>query len=101
MRPDLVDICRQLSALPGLHTLGITSNGLALKRQLPQLQAAGLNALNISLDTLRPDRFEVLTRRQGHSRVLGAIEEALRLGFDPVKVGRRRGWTGMRWGGNS
>jgi len=64
----------------------------------PQLKAAGLNALNISLDTLRPDRFEALTRRQGHARVLGAIEEALRLGYDPVKV-RLWGWGLGGWGG--
>jgi hypothetical protein len=51
-----------------------------------QLKAAGLSALNISLDTLRPDRFEAMTRRGGHARVLAAIEEALRLGYDPVKV---------------
>ena len=46
----------------------------------------GLSALNISLDTLRPERFEAMTRRRGHERVMGAIEHALRLGFDPVKV---------------
>jgi cyclic pyranopterin phosphate synthase len=51
-----------------------------------QLQEAGLNALNISLDTLRPDRFEALTRRAGHGKVLASIEEALRLGFAPLKV---------------
>ncbi|GBF99286.1 hypothetical protein Rsub_12046 [Raphidocelis subcapitata] len=86
VRPDLADICSRLSALPGLRTLALTSNGIALKRQLPQLKAAGLSALNISLDTLRPDRFEALTRRGGHARVLAAVEEALRLGYDPVKV---------------
>ena len=52
-----------------------------------QLKAAGLNALNISLDTLQPQRFEALTRRGGHARVVAAIREALDLGFDPVKVG--------------
>lgn len=45
-----------------------------------------MNALNISLDTLRPDRFEALARRGGHGRVLAAIEEAVRLGYNPVKV---------------
>ncbi|KIZ00996.1 Molybdopterin biosynthesis protein CNX2 [Monoraphidium neglectum] len=86
VRKDLLEICRSLSALPGLRTLAMTSNGVALKRQLPQLQEAGLNALNISLDTLRPDRFEALTRRAGHGKVLASIEEALRLGFAPLKV---------------
>ena len=48
---------------------------------------AGLNMLNISVDTLRPDRFEQMTRRRGHDRVMDAIHNAIRLGYDPVKVG--------------
>ncbi|KAG2429190.1 hypothetical protein HYH02_014123 [Chlamydomonas schloesseri] len=46
----------------------------------------GLTAVNISLDTLRPERFELLARRPGHGRVMEAIAQAARLGFDPVKV---------------
>lgn len=44
---------------------------------------AGLSLLNISLDTLQPDRFVAMTRRQGHERVLGSISQAVQLGFDP------------------
>ena len=47
---------------------------------------AGLNALNISLDTLKPDRFERMTRRRGLQRVLNSIWQAVELGFSPVKV---------------
>lgn len=43
----------------------------------------GLSLLNISLDTLQPERFVAMTRRQGHERVMGAIGQALDLGFDP------------------
>lgn len=50
---------------------------------------AGLNAINISLDTLKPERFTRLTRRQGHARVLKAIDSAVVLGYSPVKV-----WSG-------
>ena len=46
----------------------------------------GLSLLNISVDTLRPERFEAMTRRRGHDRVMGAIKRAVELGFDPVKV---------------
>lgn len=46
----------------------------------------GLSLLNISLDTLRPDRFEQMTRRRGHERVMAAILRAVELGYDPVKV---------------
>ncbi len=52
----------------------------------PPRHPAGLSAINISLDSLRPDRFETLTRRRGHQRVLAAIDTALRLGYNPVKV---------------
>ena len=64
----------------------MTTNGIRLHRNLPQLQAAGLNALNISLDTLIEERFEKLTRRKGLSRVLTSIDTAVNLGYDPVKV---------------
>ena len=47
---------------------------------------AGMSLLNISLDTLRPDRFEQMTRRRGLERVLETIQEAVDLGFKPVKV---------------
>ncbi len=43
--------------------------------------------LNISVDTLRPERFEQMTRRRGHERVMDAIHNAIQLGYDPVKVG--------------
>lgn len=52
----------------------------------PLFSTSGLKLLNISLDTLRPERFEALTRRRGHDRVLGALEDALDLGFEPLKL---------------
>ncbi|CAD7702426.1 unnamed protein product [Ostreobium quekettii] len=86
VRKDIVELTGALARIPGLRTLAMTTNGLALTRKLPALKEAGLNALNISLDTLRPDRFEKFTRRRGHDRVLQAIDLALELGYDPVKV---------------
>ncbi|CAM6109461.1 unnamed protein product [Calypogeia fissa] len=86
VRSDIEELCAQMSALPGLKTLGITTNGLVLARKLPRLQAAGLNSLNISLDSLVPAKFEFLTRRKGHSKVLQSIDTALELGYNPVKV---------------
>jgi cyclic pyranopterin phosphate synthase len=85
VRGDLADIACQLSALPGLQTLAMTTNGLVLERHLPALRRAGLSALNISLDTLKPDRFEQLTRHRGHERVLSSIHAAVAKGFS-VKV---------------
>lgn len=100
--------------MPGVRTVAMTSNGLALARRLPALQRAGLSALNLSLDSLRPERFEAMARRpvsaasppttphhllpdqpaltkrslltQGLPKVLASMDLALQLGFDSVKV---------------
>jgi cyclic pyranopterin phosphate synthase len=86
LRKDLVDIVRSISSIDGINDVGVTSNGVTLGKNLAELQNAGLNLVNISLDTLRPDRFEAMTRRKGHSRVLDTIYKALKLGYSPVKV---------------
>eukprot|EP00252_Welwitschia_mirabilis_P010343 TRINITY_DN23555_c0_g1_i1.p1 TRINITY_DN23555_c0_g1~~TRINITY_DN23555_c0_g1_i1.p1 ORF type:complete len:436 (+),score=68.01 TRINITY_DN23555_c0_g1_i1:100-1407(+) len=86
IRADLIDICNELTRLKGLKTLAMTTNGLVLTKKLTPLKAAGLNALNISLDTLAPAKFEFLTRRKGLGKVLESIEVAISLGYNPVKV---------------
>jgi molybdenum cofactor biosynthesis protein A len=86
VRKDVEVLVERLGRLPGLRTLALTTNGLLLPKKLPRLQAAGVNLLNISLDTLRPDRFAFITRRKGFENVLAAIDLALRSGYDPVKV---------------
>ncbi|CAH2109281.1 unnamed protein product [Euphydryas editha] len=86
VRKDLVDVVEELSGVPGVRTVAMTSNGLALARRLPALQRAGLRALNLSLDSLRPERFEAMARRPGLPKVLASMDLALQLGFDSVKV---------------
>ena len=86
VRKDIEGLVERLGRIPGLRTLAMTTNGLLLAKKLPALKSAGLHHLNISLDTLDPARFEAITRRGGHAQVLGAIEEALAHGYDPVKV---------------
>ncbi|KAJ0836849.1 putative lyase [Helianthus annuus] len=86
IRKDIEEICSQLSNLKGLKTLAMTTNGLALTRKLPKLKDCGLNLLNISLDTLVPAKFEFMTRRKGHERVMESIYRAVDLGYNPVKV---------------
>uniref|UniRef100_A0ACD5Z4W4 Uncharacterized protein n=2 Tax=Avena sativa TaxID=4498 RepID=A0ACD5Z4W4_AVESA len=86
VRKDLEDICLHLSGMKGLKTLAMTTNGIVLSKKLPRLKECGLNALNISLDTLIPAKFEFMTRRKGHSRVMESIDTAIELGYDPVKV---------------
>ncbi|XP_043859673.1 molybdenum cofactor biosynthesis protein 1 isoform X3 [Dromiciops gliroides] len=86
IRPDVLDIVAQLQQLDGLKTIAITTNGINLARLLPRLQAAGLSAINISLDTLVPAKFEFIARRKGFHKVMEGIHKAIELGFDPVKV---------------
>lgn len=83
---DLLRIVQELRQLNNLQTIGITTNGLALTKQLVALQQAGLDSVNISLDTLKPERYEFITRRKGWSRVLAGIDLAVQLGYDNVKV---------------
>ncbi|XP_037698811.1 molybdenum cofactor biosynthesis protein 1 isoform X2 [Choloepus didactylus] len=86
IRPDVVSIVARLHQLEGLRTIGVTTNGINLARLLPQLQKAGLSAINISLDTLVPAKFEFIVRRKGFHKVMEGIHKAIELGYNPVKV---------------
>ncbi|KAJ8645238.1 hypothetical protein MRB53_006986 [Persea americana] len=86
IRKDIEDICFQLSNLKGLKTLAMTTNGIVLAKKLPKLKECGLSSINISLDTLVPAKFEFMTRRKGHERVMESINVAVELGYNPVKV---------------
>lgn len=86
IRKDIEEICLHLSNLKGLKTLAMTTNGIVLAKKLPKLKECGLNAINISLDTLVPAKFEFMTRRKGHGRVMESINAAIELGYNPVKV---------------
>lgn len=70
----------------GIPTIGMTTNGILLHRHLEALHAAGLNRLNISLDTLDESKYMMITRRNGLKRVRDSIQMALALGFNPVKI---------------
>ncbi|XP_070497587.1 molybdenum cofactor biosynthesis protein 1 isoform X2 [Chironomus tepperi] len=83
IRKDLVDIISQLKAIPQLENVSITTNGLVLTRNLVSYQRAGLDSLNISLDTLQPKKYEQITRRKGFERVIAGIDLAIQLGYKP------------------
>lgn len=83
IRKDLVDIITRLKQLEHLENVGITTNGLVLTRNLVHYQRAGLDSINISLDTLKPLKFEEITRRRGFERVIAGIDLAVQLGFKP------------------
>ncbi|MGI6302922.1 MAG: GTP 3',8-cyclase MoaA [Verrucomicrobiota bacterium] len=86
MRAELPELVATLSAIEGLDSIGLTTNGLMLERLAVPLRAAGLTHLNVSLDTLRPERFERMTRRPGLQRVLAGIEAGLAAGFEAIKL---------------
>ncbi|KAL9424495.1 hypothetical protein AB3S75_036380 [Citrus x aurantiifolia] len=86
VRKDIEEACFHLSKLKGLKTLAMTTNGLTLARKLPKLKESGLTSVNISLDTLVPAKFEFLTRRKGHEKVMESINAAIEVGYNPVKV---------------
>ncbi|CAB4054963.1 MOCS1 [Lepeophtheirus salmonis] len=88
VRRDIIEVVAKLKSIPGLQTLAMTTNGVTLAKKLKELHSAGLNAINISLDTLVPDKYSFITRRSPKvmSRVLAGIDEALVLGYSPVKI---------------
>ncbi|ETV93960.1 molybdenum cofactor biosynthesis protein A [Aphanomyces invadans] len=83
VRPDIVSLATSLHAIPGIESLGITTNGLSLSKHLAALCAVPAR-LNISLDTLNEAKFAKITRRKGFQRVWAAIEAAV--AASPVQV---------------
>lgn len=86
VRKDCVDIIKEIGKMKKLQKIGITTNGIVLDRKLVDLQNAGLNQLNISLDTLQEKKFQFITKRNGFSKVMRSIDSALNAGFKPLKV---------------
>ncbi|ACT03226.1 GTP 3',8-cyclase MoaA [Paenibacillus sp. JDR-2] len=86
IRPDLDSLIRRLKAIPGIEDIALTTNGMLLGKYAEALKAAGLNRVNISLDTLDPARFKFIARRGELKRVIEGIEAAGRAGLAPIKL---------------
>ena len=86
VRKDVDHLIEALGKVEGIKTYAITTNGLLLPKKLRRLQQYGINLLNISLDTLDPAKFEFITRRKGFDLVMQAIDLALSLGYNPLKI---------------
>ena len=86
VRAGIVGLVRALANVPGIDDLAMTTNGLLLTQQARALAAAGLRRVNVSLDTLRPERFARLTRLGKLEQVLAGIEAAQAAGLAPVKL---------------
>ena len=85
VRKNVAQLVAGLKAIPGIRKVTMTTNGILLARQLPALQKAGLDSVNISLDTLRPEVFAQITARDEFSHVMEGIRAALASGL-PVKL---------------
>jgi len=86
IRKNLPDLARRLSELPGITDLSLSSNAVLLADQAEALRAAGVERLNISLDTLNPQRFAEITGGDDLQRVLDGLYAARAAGFGPIKI---------------
>ncbi len=86
LRRDLPVLVRMLAAKPPIRDLAITTNGVLLSEQARALYDAGLHRVTVSLDTLRPERFQRLTRRDVLAKVLAGIEAVGRAGLKGLKL---------------
>jgi GTP 3',8-cyclase len=85
LRRDLPELIRIIARKPEIRDLALTTNGVMLAEHARTLHRAGLHRLTVSLDTLRPDRFQALTRFDSHSQVLAGVEEAINY-FEVIKL---------------
>ena len=86
LRSDICDLVAALSQIEGIDDLAMTTTGHTLERLAPRLAAAGLRRINVSIDSLQPERFRTLTRGGSLERVLAGIAAAQAAGMRPVKL---------------
>jgi cyclic pyranopterin phosphate synthase len=86
VRPHLVELVKMIKDLGTVDDLALTTNGLLLSRYARALKDAGLDRVNVSLDTLKPERFEQITRHGKLSDALAGIRSAGKVGLTPVKI---------------
>lgn len=86
VRKNIAQLIHYISSLPEIDDIAITTNGVLFDRMAEKLKDAGLNRVNISLDTLNAEKFKYITRRDHFSDVKQAIYQALELEMHPVKI---------------
>lgn len=86
VRPNLVELVRAMAQIPGVEDISMTTNGLLLERLAADLAKAGLRRINISLDTLDPERYRIMTRGGRIERVFAGIAAAEAAGLTPIKL---------------
>lgn len=86
VRKGLPQLVADLKQIPGIGRVTITTNGLGLKEQMQALAGAGIDGINLSLDTLNPAVFEKITRRPAFDQVTEGLQEALKYPEIPLKI---------------
>src|SRR5438093_517010 len=84
-RRDVVDLVRGIASIPGIRDVGLSTNGTLLPRFAQDLRDAGVDSVNISLDTLDRELYARITGRDFHPQVLAGIDAAIAAGFDQIK----------------
>ena len=86
VRRGVIELVRAIKAIPGIKRIAMTTNGIKLAEMARPLAEAGLSQVNISIDSLKPDRFQRITRRGNLADVWRGIEAAQAVGMDPIKL---------------
>jgi cyclic pyranopterin phosphate synthase len=87
VRRDVPELVRLLAAVPGIRDLSLSTNAVLLEEQAEALRSAGIQRLNVSLDSLQPERVDSIARRPGsYPRIMAGLDAAERVGFAPIKI---------------
>src|SRR5690606_39175688 len=87
VRRDLPRLIGMLHDIPGIEDIALSTNAVLLRQHAEALRAAGVSRVNVSLDSLRPDRIDAIARRPGsHEAIFDGLRAAEEVGFEPIKV---------------
>ena len=86
LRRNLPQLAARIAEIPGITDLSLSTNATQLEKQAASLKAAGVTRLNVSLDSLRPERIEAITHRDVLAQILQGLRHAAKIGFDYIKI---------------
>jgi len=86
VRKDITELIRMIASIDGIKDLGMTTNGILLPQYAQELKEAGLKRVNISLDTLDPEKYKTITRVGNMEAAIAGIDAAIKAGLTPVKI---------------
>ncbi|MHA1835368.1 MAG: radical SAM protein, partial [Candidatus Odinarchaeia archaeon] len=86
LRNDIFEIISKIKEINKIKDISLTTNGILLEKKADKLKKSGLNRVNVSLDTINPDKYKFITGVNALSKVLRGIDKAVEVGLNPVKV---------------